>query len=270
MPEDAPRREPSSRSPAAGCAIITAAILSLAFLAGFTIWSLFKLDRELARFTEDQQDPVPVPGLESHAAEVNHLNSKLETFRTDAGNRRPARLALSPLEINLAIAAFDAFKDLRGTFAVRSLDDDRLHIAISFPLRGSPLEGGYRYLNGTMIASPRLDGGELVLDIERIETSGAGVPDGFIGQMSPYRLTERYRDHPALGPWLARLSSVEVADGAVRLAAVPGAPAPDAAERKLPGGPLLRTAAVFGAVFLLFLAVAVFALRHGKRAANPP
>ena len=237
----------TGRNPGAGCIIIVVALLSLSFLVGFGIWNLFKLDKELAKFTEAEAKPTPVPDLEENAAAVNILNSKLETFTTDQGNKRPATLTVTADEINLALAAFAEFEELRETFSVREIKDGQLFIAISFPLRGNPTKGGeFRYLNGTMVATPELAGGEIILDVARIEVPGKTVPDGFLGQLSPYRVTERYLEDETLGPWMKRLTSLTVEDGKLALTIEPSATPPESEPVKLEKGHIVRAMMVFG------------------------
>lgn len=242
------------------------ALLSLTFLVSFGIWNLFKLDKELAKFTESEPEPAPVPDLVDNAAAVNVLTSKLETFATDHGNERVAQLSLNAEEINLALAAFEEFEELRQSFSVRSIEDGKLHIDISFPLRGSPTKSSeFRYLNGTMIATPQLAGGEILLAIDRIEVPGKTVPDGFVGQLSPYRLAERYLEDDNLGPWMARLTGLQVADGALVLAINPEQTPPDSEPASVEPRHLIRAAIVFGMVLLGIIGLMVFAVKQGRR-----
>lgn len=202
----------------------------MAFLVGFVIWNLFKLDSEIAKFTTDEAIPTPVPDLVEEVTAYNDFKSRLQIFKDAEGTEGDATLELSSLDINLAIASFAELKDLRTTFSVIKIVEDQMHIAISFPLRGKPMSEEMRYLNGTMIATPKLSGDEIILQIERIEVADATVPDGFLGQMSPYRLTQRYVEDEFLGPWMKRLTDLSVKDGKVLLTVV----AEKAAEKEEP------------------------------------
>lgn len=227
---DNQRRTPSTRSPLAGCSIIIIGIAAMAFLIVFVIWNLFKLDEEISKFTTDTAIPTPLPDLVEHMSEFNELKSRLEIFKDASGNGEDTTLTLSPEDINLTIAAFDEFKELRNTFSVTAIQDGKLHITISFPLRGKPMEEGMRYLNGTMIATPKLSGDEIILEIHQIIVPDAIVPDGFIGQLSPYRLSQKYLEDPFLGPWMKRLTALSTQDGALLLTIN----AADAAQEELP------------------------------------
>lgn len=258
-------RTTSARNPGAGCIIIVVALVSLGFLVGFGIWNLFKLDKELAKFTDPAPQPTEVPDLLENAAAVNVLTSKIETFTTDAGNERAATLRLTTEELNLAIAAYDEFEELRETFSVQAIKDGQLHIAISFPLRGNPTQGDdHRYLNGTMIATPRLSGGEIYLVVDRIEVPDRTVPDGFLGQLSPYRPTERYLEDETLGPWMKRLTGLTIEEGALLLAISPAETPPEAEEPALESRHVLRAVILFGFVLVSFVGFMLYAAKRNR------
>ena len=228
------------------------------FLVCFVVWNLFKLDDEISKFTTDTPVATTVPDLVTDAAAFNRFKAKLELFKSAVAGGEEASLRLSAEDINFAIASDDRFKDLRQTFSVNEIKDGKLHVQISFPLRGRPMSGEMRYLNGSMIAVPSLSGPEIILTVERIDSPGTTVtevPAGFIGQMSPYRIAQRYMDDENLGPWMAKLSSVEVDGAEVVLAHVPSAaPAPKDIS------PFVKRALALFAVFLLFFLLTIFAV----------
>jgi len=252
-------------SPGAGCIIMIVALASLSFLVTFGVWNLFQLDKELSKFTEPEPKPTALLNLEENAAAVNVLTSKIETFQTDHGNKREAVLTLSAEEINLAIAAFDNFKELRQTFSIKAITKDELHIEIAFPLRGSPTKGGFRYLNGTMVAKPDLTGGEIIFIVEHIDVPGKTVPDGFLGQLSPYRPAQNYLNDETLGPWMKRLTKISLGDGALSLTISPEEKPPAGEPKKIETSHIVRFAILLGAIFLGFIAVAIMAINRGKR-----
>lgn len=266
-----PTIDASARSPFAGCAILIAALLVMVFLIGFSTVTLFRQFNEIAKFTAEQPAKVAVSPLEGREAELNLLAEKLESFRQNLGGDAEAALSLSADEMNLAIAAYEPFKDLRGTFRVTGMEDGRLRAAISFPLNGKPRlaregEGGLvasdsRYLNGTLVAKPVLLKHEVVLRIEAIEVPGATVPAEFIGQMSPYRITERYLKHPVIGPAMARLTRAGITDGGLLLARVPGeTPADEIGKEQVDSAKnrFFMVMAIAACVFLIFAGTVVF------------
>jgi hypothetical protein len=215
--------EASARSPFAGCAILIAAVAMMVFLIGFSVFALFKQFSEIAKFTTEKPAPVEITSLDDQEPALNDLAERLEKFRQDLSADREVSLALAPAELNLAIATYDAFKELQGTLRVTEITGDTMRLAISFPLNGKPRfareeEPGWiasdsRYLNATLVARPVLLKQEVVLKIDAIEVPGASVPPEFIDQMSPYRITERYLIDPVLGPAMAKLTRVGLADG---------------------------------------------------------
>jgi hypothetical protein len=263
--------EATARSPFAGCAILIAALFVMVFLIGFSIVTLFRQFNEIAKFTGEKPLPVQVSPLENQESALNNLAERIETFRQQLQGTGETTLALTPDELNLAIAAYEPFKDLRGTFRILGADDGILRIAISFPLNGKPRlaregEGGWvtsdsRYLNGTLIAKPALLQREIVLKIDNIEVPGRSVPREFIEQMSPYRITERYLLDPLLGPAMGQLTRVGVADGKLVFARVPGEIPADVIGKEQVDSATTDFFVILGiaaCVFLLFAGVVVF------------
>jgi len=224
-------RDESARSPFAGCAILIAALAVMVFLIGFSVVTLFRQFNEIAKFTSEKPVAIEVSSIENKEPELNNLAERIEVFRQQLAGDSEASLALSADDMNLAIAAYDAFKELRGTFRVAGIAGETLRIAISFPLNGKPRfarkdEPGWiasdsRYLNGTLVARPQLFKREIVLSLDGIEVPGARVPREFIEQMSPYRITERYLADKVIGPVMAKLTRMEVRGGKVVLTRKP-------------------------------------------------
>lgn len=232
-----PAPEASARSPFAGCAILIAALLVMVFLVVFSTFTLFRQFNEIAKFTAEKPAPVEISPVENREADLNSLAERLETFRQSLAGDAESSLALTPEDLNLAIAAYEPLKELRGTFRVISAEGETLRIAISFPLNGKPrltregesglVTSDLRYLNAVLIARPGFSQRELVLKLDDIEVPGARVPREFIEQMSPYRITERYLKDPVLGPLMARLTRAEITGGKLVLTRVPGETAAD-------------------------------------------
>ena len=270
------RHDSSARSPFAGCAILIAALLVMVFLVVFSVFTLFRQFGEIAKFTAEKPAALEVSQLDDQEAALNDLAVRLESFRQQLTSDGEATLTLTPDEMNLAIAAYEPLKDLRGTFRVISAHEGVLRIAISFPLNGKPRlardgENGWitsdpRFLNGTLVARPALLKRELVLRLDDIEVPGALVPREFIEQMSPYRIAERYHSHPVLGPAMAQLSSVEVADGSLRLFRKPGESPADVISDEQVDAAGQRFFLILGAAACLFLVFAGTIIFIGLRA----
>lgn len=273
----------SARSPFAGCVILIAALLVMVFLIGFSTVTLFRQFNEIAKFTAARPVPVAVAALDHQEAALNGLAERLEAFRQQLAGDAPARLALTPEEMNLVIAAYEPFRDFRGTLRVAGVAGDTLRLAIAFPLNGKPrrarpeergwITSDLRYLNGELIARPVLSHHELVLQIDAIEVPGTPVPREFIEQMSPYRISERYLTDLALGPAMAKLTRVGIADGQLVLTRVPGENPADVIGKPQVDSASHRFFAILGivaCVFLVCAGVVVFLALRAKTARPCP
>lgn len=269
----------SEKSPFAGCAILIAALLVMVFLIGFSVSVLFRQSNEIEKFTGEKPVPVKVTSLDDREAELNRLAEKLETFRLAVSDGKSATMELTAEEMNLAIAVYEPFRDLRGMLRVASISPEEMHLEISFQLNGRPRlskegEGGWitsdpRYLNGIMVAKPGLLNKEVVLQISAIEVPGKTVAEGFLGQMSPYRIAERYAGKEGIGSVMADLSSVELGEGFIRFVKTAGVTPKDTitnAQVDQASQRLFTFFAVAACLFLLFVAVVIFVgLRLKKR-----
>ncbi|MEI6675572.1 MAG: hypothetical protein WCO57_10370 [Verrucomicrobiota bacterium] len=222
----------NAHSPFAGCAILIAALAVMVFLVVFSTWGLFRQANEIVKFTAAAPLPVAVSALDNREGELDRLAEKLGKFRQELAGEGEAALALTAQELNLAVAAYEPFKDLRGTLRVLELAGPSLKLGISFKLNGKPrlahsgenawLASDPRFLNATLVARPQLMGREIVLQLDAIQVPAAKVPPEFIGHLSPYRITERYLTDALIGPAMAQLTSVEVLEGCVVLRRKPG------------------------------------------------
>lgn len=269
----------SEKSPYAGCAILIAALLVMVFLIGFSISVLFRQSNEIAKFTAEKPIVVEVEPLEDREAELNRLAEKLETFRLAVDDDESAAMELTAEEMNLAIAAYEPFKDFRGTLRVASITPEEIQLEISFQLNGRPRlakegEGGWitsdpRFLNGTMIAEPGLLNRELVLQLSDIVVPGKNVAPEFVAQMSPYRVAERYVGGEGIGGVMSKLTSVELGEGTVRFVKIAGVTPKDTVTNDQVDAASQRLFLFFGiaaSLFLLFVAFVIFlGLRLKKR-----
>ncbi|MBC7979500.1 MAG: hypothetical protein H7Y36_02945, partial [Armatimonadetes bacterium] len=211
--------EVSEESPFAGCAILIVAVIVMIFLIGFSILTLFRQFNEIAKFTQEKPARIEIVSLENREPELNRLAEKLEKFRLAVEDDSTTSLELNAEEINLAIAAYEPFKDLRGMLHVEEISPENVRLSISFQLNGKPRlakkgEVGWmgsdpRYLSGTLVAEPGLMSREIILQIRDIIVPGKKVPVEFIERMSPYRIAERYVGSEGIGTTMAKLTKVE-------------------------------------------------------------
>ncbi len=276
MPKSESDKETSARSPFAGCAIFIAAFAVMVFLIGFSVLTLFRQYGEIAKFTGEKPLPIEISSLDGKQEELKNLNERLQNFQQQLEGEGETSLSLSAEELNTAIAAHDAFKELRGTFRVMEISGETLRIGISFQLNGKPRfardgEPGWiasdsRYLNGTLIARPTLLKKEVVLSIDKIEVPGATVAPGFTDQMSPYRVMERYLTDKTIGPAMAKLTGVSVADGRITFRRKPGENPADSISREQVNSSANRLFTTIGIAACIFLAFAGAVVLIGSRA----
>ncbi|MDE0836114.1 MAG: hypothetical protein OSA84_07165 [Akkermansiaceae bacterium] len=271
------------KSPFAGCAILIAAVLVMVFLIGFSISVLFRQFNAIAKFTGEKPAVIEMVPIEGREAELNRLAEKIEAFRQAAGDEESAELELNAEELNLAIAAYEDFKDLRGTMKVSEITSQAIRMEISFQLNGKPRlskegEGGWitsdpRYLNGTIVAEPGLLKREVVLQIRDIEVPGAEVAEEFIAQMSPYRIAERYVGDSGIGAVMPELTNVTLKEGAIVFEKKAGEIAKDTVTDEQVDAASKRFFTFLGiaaSIFLFFVAIVIFVgLRLKKKRGRP-
>ena len=261
----------SEKSPFAGCAILIAAVLVMVFLIGFSISVLFRQFNAIAKFTGEKPVPIQIVPVDGRESELNSLAEKIEAFRQAVVGDGSAELELNAEEINLAIAAYEDFKDLRGTMKVTEITPEEIRMEISFRLNGKPRlakegEGGWitsdpRYLNGTIVAAPGLLKREVVLQIKDIEVKDSEVAKEFIAQMSPYRIAERYVDDGGIGSVMKKLTSVELKDGAILFEKKDGElPVDTITDQQVDDASrrLFTFLGVAASLFLFFVAIVIF------------
>ncbi len=268
-------RKISQNSPFAGCAIFIMVLLVVGFLIGFSVVVLFRQSNEIQKFTDAKPVPVEIVSLDEQESELNNLAEKLELFRQAVQDAESAALELTAEEMNLAIAAFESFKELRGTLRVREITPEAIHFEISFQLNGRPRlaqkgESGLvgsdpRYLNGVMVAKPGLLQREVVLLLQDIVVPGVKVPQQFIEQMSPYRIAERYLETEGIGPVMAGITAVKLEDGQVRFEKNAGEVAQDAVTKEEIDFASVRLGKFFAIAATLFLIFTAFVIFMGLR-----
>lgn len=213
-------KKPAQHSPFAGCTIIGAAGVVMVFLVGFTIWSLLRVTDAMESFTQETPVLTPVLDPAKHETAFNDLARRLDGFQASILAGESAELALSAIDINLAIAAHEPFKDLRNTFYVQSITERELTVQISYPINGKPLgDGSNRYLNGTFYGVPTLDSGHLLVEMRTIDSLKGDVPDQFVAHLSDHQITAPYLEDPILGPLMKKLTSVQLAENTLILSA---------------------------------------------------
>ncbi len=268
----------NDKSPFAGCAIFITVLLVVIFLIIFSVVVLFRQFNEIAKFTETKPVKVQVDTILDREAELNGLAHKIERFRMDVMDGKSAVLEMNSNELNLAIAAYDAFKDLRGNIRVGEITGEQMKLDISFELNGKPRigkkgESGWvasdsRYLNGVMTASPGLLNKEVVLRVEDIDVSHAPVPREFVEGFPPYRIASTYVGKSEIGKVMEALTNVELGDGVIRFVREEGEIPKDTvtkAEVDQSSQRLFTFLGIAASIFLFLVAVIIFVGVRAKK-----
>ena len=270
------------KSPFAGCAIFITVLAVVVFLIVFSVVVLFRQSNAISKFTDTKPTKAQIESIEDREQELNKIAEKIERFRISVMDGKSSVLELSVEELNLAIATYDAFKEMRGMLRVREITQDRMTFDISFKLNGRPRlakkeEGAIvtsdpRYLNGILITEPSLMNNEVVLKVRDIDVTSGEVAKEFIEQMSPYRIAEKYVGDSDIGKVMATLTQVELADGVIRFVKVEGEITKDNftnEEVDQSSHRLFKALGIAASIFLFFVAIIIFlGLRSKKRQGN--
>jgi len=270
------------KSPFAGCAIFITVLAVVVFLIVFSVVVLFRQSNAISKFTDTKPTKAQIESIEDREQELIKIAEKIERFRISVMDGKSSVLELSVEELNLAIATYDAFKEMRGMLRVREITQDRMTFDISFKLNGRPRlakkeEGAIvtsdpRYLNGILITEPSLMNNEVVLKVRDIDVTSGEVAKEFIEQMSPYRIAEKYVGDSDIGKVMATLTQVELADGVIRFVKVEGEITKDNftnEEVDQSSHRLFKALGIAASIFLFFVAIIIFlGLRSKKRQGN--
>jgi len=248
------------------------------FLVVFSIVSFFRQADAIAKFTAPAPAPVATTSLSGREADVQALTTRLEAFNQQLDGDQPASLALTADDLNLAIAAYEPFKDLRGTFHITGITEKNIRMDVSYRMNGKPrrtregepgmITSDFQYLNGTLVGRPWLEKNEISLRIDQVIVPGKSVPEEFVIRLSPYQVMQRYLDHPIMGPVMKKLTRVELAPGQLILKRTPGENQADAISHEQVDSGSSRLFTVFGIVatiFLAFVSLMIFISARKKR-----
>lgn len=207
-----------------GCVFASSVALVLLLALGIGLLVLYQYRGEIVeRFTSPESAPIPVVELPQN--ELDTLEQRLEDFEHAASRNQLDRLTLTEAQINGLIASNP---EIRGKIAVR-LEKDRIRALVSFPLEELRLPAellgnlGGRYLNGTAIIDPKLEGDVLILSIRQLEVQGSNVPFSILDRLVAnhsiaFKLNEDGSGRPDL---VNRISSFKITEGQLTVELLP-------------------------------------------------
>ncbi len=176
-------------NPFYGCAILVLIVVSFAGLVTWTIYSGYKQDKEISKFTLESAPPLPTPA--PTAEETSALRTKLQAFSTDAKAGKEAELTLTVTELDtlLVLSGESGVADYRGIVRFTGLDRETSTILadICWPINPLPLPGRQkRFLVGQGSFLPVIEKESLDLRISTISVPGKQVNEGFLGSLQQW------------------------------------------------------------------------------------
>ncbi|MGJ8698185.1 MAG: hypothetical protein ACSHYF_17830 [Verrucomicrobiaceae bacterium] len=270
------------RSPFAGCLILIVMGLVVLVLISSAGWALKKQSEALATFTDHEPRPTPVADPLDHEAEFNSFVSRIGHFKHELENERPASLALSPTDLNLAIAQYDALKSFRGQLSITAISPDEISGRIHLPLNSTEklpsavcsvlgIDQRPHNLNGTFTAEPTLTDGKLILTLTSVTPTQGALPKEFLQGISRLLVTGDLAEDSPLHPILKSLTAAGLQQDQLVFSYVPGAIPPSAKEQSDELADNARKFAALGAVILILTMILAFILisrwRKARRSA---
>ena len=192
-----------------GCLVIVLLLLILIAVSGFFAYR-YSME-QIQKYTAET--PVVLPEVVYTEDEMQRLNDRMESFKTDVNvGQETAEIELSAEDINALISQS---KDAKGIVFVRT-ENDKLTCDVSIPLDGVPLANG-RFLNGSATLDARMKDGKLFVGIEDVEVKGEKLPEVFVQSLQDQNLVESLDDNPDLEDLVDRVEDFRIENGKVYL-----------------------------------------------------
>ncbi len=197
-------------SPFAGCSIFIIAGVLAASMAGFTIWSYFKVKNTIAGFTDESAQPIEMVDLTGKETAQVAIKEKLVGFRHNIEAKHKAQITLSADEMNIAIACFEILKPHRNHLSITAIRDGQMEADIAFPVKSGMTTDVMRFINASITIKPELVEGAAFPRITVVKAStGAEVPEQF-RQFISETLLHPLKEDKELGPIFSSLSAVSI------------------------------------------------------------
>lgn len=259
-------------------------------LVASAAYSIKKQTDSLKTFTEEEAKPAPIADPTGHETEFNSLIARLRHFDHEVQNKRPAELALSPLDLNIAIAHFDLLKNFRGQFHFEKITGQEISGTLHFPLNSTAnlpefirgplnIDARENNINGTFIGTPLLTDGKLILNFTEIKTAIGEMPEEVFASLSRSlisgELEKAYEDDPKNPPelltTLKKLTSLETREGELVFGYQPDGTPPSVKGESDAMATKAKQLVALGAVIFILTMILLFILlsrrQKAKRAA---
>lgn len=256
-------------------------------LLGTTAYTLKKQTDAYQTFTEEEARPAPVIDPADYQEEFNSLVNRLRRFDHELKNDRRAEIALSPRDLNLAIAHFEVLADLRGQLFIQDISDQEITGTLHLPFNSNEklpsfvrgplrIEARDNNLNGSFSGTPLLADGKLILNLTQITPSKGELPPDFFNNISrvlvsgqlEQQLEDDPKNPPALLQKLRKVTSLSLRDGSLVLTHTPGATPPSVREEANEMATKAKQFIALGAVIFLLTMILLFLLLSRRQKAK--
>jgi hypothetical protein len=197
-----------------GClGMVVLAVICVAII-GFGVQ--YAITSTVEAYTDDT--PIEIPQVEISMADFDALSARVDEFKraTEVGDS-DTPLVLSADDIN-AIMQRHPDWDGVGEYAYVSIDGETVSATVSIPvdtLMEGFMEG--KYMNGSAGFNVLLRNGRLFVMLDTLTVKGNPIPDQFMTEIRKENLAKDIVNDPEVADTLARLESIEVADGVITL-----------------------------------------------------
>lgn len=232
-----------------------------AFLISAAVYSLFRQNAEISKFTQSTPAQLPVVELDGREAELNALHARLQLFRdtiVNPNSATPTKLELSVTDLNFALATMQPLKDYRGHFFVKEIRQNEIIADHTRLINGLPGSDTKRYLNAEITLKPILSEKTLAFQVLSVNVPNRSVPREFIAQIPPFRLGVEYQQDTVIGPVLQQLTAIEAKPGVLELRRIPGEVGTATASDDQVDSAFLRILRVLVCGFLIVVGLGLF------------
>jgi hypothetical protein len=193
-----------------GC--LTLVVLFVVALLGTFFGVRYAFNKALDKYTDSS--PMALPKVEMPAEQAGALLDRLKAFKAAVETDAAAEpLALTEQELNALIASAPDLAGLKDKVYV-AITGDQIKGQVSLPLDQLPIgRTAGRYLNGSATFNVSMDGGVLIVTLQKLDVKGESVPARFLTALQRKNLAQSAYDDVQKAEFLRRIESVEVKDG---------------------------------------------------------
>jgi hypothetical protein len=182
----------------------------LAICGGFGFY--WFVSSQVTKYTSET--PVELPMVDYTPAQIEALESRLDTFKTtvESGESPTEDLVLTAEEIN---ALINQQEELKGKVFVK-ISDGQVTGDVSFPTDAIP-GGRGRYFNGSVSLDVSMENGVLIVTLADAEVNGEPVPEKIIEGMASENLAKDLYKDPENAKLMRRVEAVVIEDNKIIL-----------------------------------------------------